>query len=271
MNPFALRSSNSGVVLSLSAMMAVLGVLIAMAWITEQRREDRFSVLDPDQRQRLLAGTGTAGVAAENEKLQQRVRSLQQTVEDLQKKKTDLENAMSQGSEHTKVLNANLQDTKLLAGLTEVVGPGVVVTLRDRPRAKIDAPASPQNMDPEAEIIHDYDVLRTVNELWNAGAEAIAVNGNRIVSRTSIRCVGTVIHVNDQPVAPPIMVEAIGDPKTLLGAMNMRGNALEELRQVDEAMASVESAKLMKLPPYSGPQTRRWAKLPEETKEKGSK
>jgi uncharacterized protein YlxW (UPF0749 family) len=199
MNPFALRSSNTGILLSLSGMMAVLGVLIAMAWITEQRREDRFSVLDPDQRQRLLVGTGTAGVAAENEKLQQRVRSLQ----------------------------------------------------------------------PEAEIIHDYDVLRTVNELWNAGAEAIAINGNRVVSRTSIRCVGTVIHVNDQPVAPPITIEAIGDTKTLLGAMNMRGNALEELRQVDEAMASVEPAKLMKLPAYSGPQTRRWAKLPEEAKSKG--
>ena len=175
---------------------------------------------------------------------------------------------MSQGNKETELLNANLQDTNVMAGLTEVVGPGILVTLRDRPRAKIDAP-SLHNMDPEAEIIHDYDVLRTVNELWNAGAEAIAINGNRVVSRTSIRCVGTVIHVNDQPVAPPITIEAIGDPKTLLGAMNMRGNALEELRQVDDAMASVEPAKLMKLPAYSGPQTRRWAKLPEEAKSKG--
>lgn len=263
MNPFVTRLSTNSIVLPLSAMMIILGVLISVAWIPETRI-DRVATLDPDQRQRL--GSNTAAGPQENEKLQERLVQLQSTVEDLQKNKTRLENAIAEEGGKTKVLNENLQDTKILAGLTEVEGPGVVVTLRDISdvKKKIDTPKESGGFGPMDDIIHDFDVLRTVNELWNAGAEAIAVGGNRVVSRTSIRCVGAVIHVNDQPVSSPIVIQAIGDPKILASAMNLKGGVMQDLRDLEPGMVSVEPAKMIKLPAYTGPTSRKFITLPKD-------
>lgn len=275
MNPFVTRLSTNSIILPLSAMMIILGVLLSVAWIPETRT-DRVATLDPDQRQRL--GSYTVPGAQENEKLQERLIQLQATVEDLQKNKTRLENAIAEEGDKTKVLNENLQDTKVLAGLTEVEGPGVVVTLRDLSdvKKKIDTPKEPSGFSPMDDIIHDFDVLRTMNELWNAGAEAVAVGGNRIVSRTSIRCVGSVIHVNDQPVSSPIVIQAIGDPKILASAMNLKGGVLQDIRDLEPGMISVEPAKLIRLPAYTGPTTRKFVTLPKDSeqdkgKDKGSK
>jgi uncharacterized protein YlxW (UPF0749 family) len=106
-----------------------------------------------------------------------------------------------------------------------------------------------------------------VNELWNAGAEAVAVAGNRIAPRSSIRCVGSVIHVNDQPVSSPLVIEAIGDPKVLASAMNLKGGAMQELRDLDPGMVQVDIAKKLKLPAYTGPTSRKYVTVPKESKD----
>lgn len=266
MNPFSTRLSGNSMIVPLSAMMIILGILLSVAWIPDSKRNDRLSTLDPDQRARI--GSTSTTQAEESVKLQERVQQLQATVEDLQKQKTSLENAMTDESSKIKVLNENLQDTKALAGLTEVMGPGVVVTLRDLQdvKKKIDAPKDPGGFSAMDEIIHDLDVMRTVNELWNAGAEAIAVGGNRIVPRSSIRCVGSVIHVNDQPVTSPVRIEAIGDPKILASAMNLKGGVLQDIRDMEPGMITVEPVDTLKLPAYTGPTSRKFVTVPKESK-----
>ena len=64
--------------------------------------------------------------------------------------------------------------------------------------------------DPSAYNISDSDLQMVVNALWSAGAEAIAVNGNRLVATSSIRAAGETVVVNFRPLSPPYKVEAVG-------------------------------------------------------------
>ncbi len=78
-------------------------------------------------------------------------------------------------------------------------------------------------------LIHDEDLLKLVNELKAAGAEAITVNEQRVVASTEIRCAGPTISVNNNRISPPYVIQAIGDPAGLESALKMRGVALLKL------------------------------------------
>ncbi|WP_296137579.1 DUF881 domain-containing protein [uncultured Tessaracoccus sp.] len=99
-----------------------------------------------------------------------------------------------------------LEAAELSSGAIDVRGPGVVVTVDDAP----DATAS------EGRIL-DSDLALLVNGLFEAGAEAVAVNGRRITTRTPIRSAGAAITVDYVSLSPPYRVEAIGDEKQLPG------------------------------------------------------
>ncbi|MGE5599484.1 MAG: DUF881 domain-containing protein [Bacteroidota bacterium] len=141
-------------------------------------------------------------------------------------------------------LQAEMQRTLVLAGLTPVSGPGVVITIDDSSR-----PARPGE-DPEFFLIHDEDLLRTVNELRAAGAEAIAINGQRIVGSTAIRCVGPNILINTHQVAPPYVIEAIGEQNDLMQT-NMRGGVLDFLRSFGYK-AEIVAKDQIDIPAYTG-------------------
>lgn len=128
------------------------------------------------------------------------------------------------GQSDIKALQEELVKARILAGLVEVKGPGVVVEMNDAQ----DSVGAGQ--DPNLFIIHDTDILAVVNELCAGGAEAISINGQRIVARTEIRCVGPVITVNGTRIAPPIKIQAIGDPNVLEPALKMRGGVVDNLK-----------------------------------------
>ena len=83
-------------------------------------------------------------------------------------------------------------------------------------------------LNPSDLLIHDLDVLSIVNELKNAGAEAIDVNGKRIVSTTSIMCDGNVITINGEKVSSPFIINAIGLPEQM-ATLKRSGGYLEKL------------------------------------------
>ena len=108
------------------------------------------------------------------------------------------------------------------AGQAAVRGPGVRVRMADPPATAGPAggsgqPRAPQPPDPAR--IHDHDVAELVNVLWAAGAEAVAVGGVRLTATTAIRSAGTTILVGFRPLDSPYVVEAIGDPARLAGAL----------------------------------------------------
>lgn len=95
---------------------------------------------------------------------------------------------------------------ELVAGTGAVTGPGLRVVVED-------APASGGR--PPANRVLDRDLQALVNALWAAGAEAVAVNGQRLTAQSAIRQAGDAILVNFAPVHSPYVLEAIGEPVSL--------------------------------------------------------
>ena len=153
---------------------------------------------------------------------------------------------MMEGQDKLDVLQAELQKARILAGLTEVEGPGVSVEMNDSTR-----PAQP-GQDPNVFLIHDDDVQKVVNALFAAGAEAISVNGHRLITTSEIICAGNVIIVNGARIAPPIKILAIGNPETLEAGLKMRGGVVDSL-VLWGIEVKVKIEEKVTLPAYSGP------------------
>lgn len=183
------------------------------------------------------------------EDLQRLVQEHQTEIRSLRAKITEYEESISSQRGSTAILNQELQDLKLKAGLTEVEGPGLLMTLRDSPRASF---SSSGEWHPG--LVHDTDLRGIVNELWIAGAEAISIGGQRCVGWTGIRCVGNVIQVNGQSVEAPYEIKAIGDPDVLDSALNMPGGILDGpdgLRELQ--MVEMQKMQELRVEAYSGP------------------
>jgi uncharacterized protein YlxW (UPF0749 family) len=108
-------------------------------------------------------------------------------------------------------------------------------------------------------IIHDVDIQAVLNELRAAGTEAIAINDQRVVSTTAVRCVGGVVNVNGLATnASPVRIKAIGDPDTLVSALTMAGGIQNQFP--DAAMFSIDKAASLTLPAFAGAMPLRYAK-----------
>ncbi|HHY35320.1 MAG TPA: DUF881 domain-containing protein [Firmicutes bacterium] len=127
------------------------------------------------------------------------------------------------GLSREQALREELSKARILAGLADVKGPGVIVQMTDSKKP------SSAGQDPNVYLIHDDDVRAVVNELFSAGAEAVSINGQRFVATTEIRCAGPVFMINGVRIAPPIEIRAIGDPETLDSALHLRGGVIDNL------------------------------------------
>ena len=165
----------------------------------------------------------------------------------------DEEQQAAAGREATQALGAELARMRALAGLTPVHGPGVVVIITDSKRSL--RPGE----DPNLVLIHYSDVHSVVATLLAAGAEAVAVNGERVVGTTGISCVGTTILCNARRMAPPYRIAAIGDPAALRAAATARGGALDELRAFGFPVSVVVQTDI-RLPAYAGTFEHRFAR-----------
>lgn len=96
-------------------------------------------------------------------------------------------------------MSDQLKRSEVLAGLTEVEGEGIILTLTDSTWQTDSNTVEGK----ELLLIHDGDLRQAISELAAAGAEAYSINGQRVISTTPIRCVGPVITVNEQKMAPP--------------------------------------------------------------------
>ena len=105
----------------------------------------------------------------------------------------------------------NLRD---VTGLSTVIGAGMRVTLTDAPRT-VEVPG----LDPNVLVVHQQDIQAFVNALWSGGAQAITLQGERLISTTGIKCVGSTVVLDGVPYSPPYVIEAVGDPTTLDAAL----------------------------------------------------
>lgn len=127
------------------------------------------------------------------------------------------------------IIDIFLQDIKLnkmLSGQTSLNGPGIVIKMYDNPEERI------IGFDLNDDIIHDADILNILNDLKIAGAEAISVNGERVIATSELQCNGPTIRINGRRYATPFTIKVIGDPKLLYASVNAPGTYGDLLKSV---------------------------------------
>ncbi|TXL63052.1 DUF881 domain-containing protein [Aeromicrobium terrae] len=169
------------------AWVAVLIVLFAiiMTAAAVQTREDR------------------PATELERRTLAQDIEARRQVLESRQSTASELRDEVESLRASAARVDPRTEDLRLVAADVPAEGPGIVAT----------ASGSPDDV--VGGRISDNDLQLLVNGLWYAGAEAIAVNGNRLGSLSSIRTAGDAITVNFRSIGPPYTVIALGDPDTL--------------------------------------------------------
>jgi uncharacterized protein YlxW (UPF0749 family) len=98
-------------------------------------------------------------------------------------------------------------------GLTELIGPGLTVTLTDAPRGPDGR--YPAGVEPDALVVHQQDMQSVLNALWAGGAEAVSVAGQRVLTTSAVRCIGNTLLLHGRTYSPPYQISAIGDPKRM--------------------------------------------------------
>jgi uncharacterized protein YlxW (UPF0749 family) len=177
---------------------------------------------------------------------------LQAEVEVLERQVRDYQAALTEGRGLSEAMIKELQHLRAVLGLTTLDGPGVRVVLT--PGAAPPAGILP----PEVQA---QDVAGLANELWSGGAEAIAINGVRILATTPIRQVETRIVISGMALAAPFRVEAIGDSEAMRAALAIRGGFVEGLRSVG-LRVDVQEQKQLRLPARPRAEQFRYAEPP---------
>lgn len=188
-----------------------------------------------------------AQVLRMKEKYETQYRELENAQNELEKVRQQITNNNGDLEE----LENKIKKDNLLLGNTNVSGNGVVITLTDGQTDSV-------LLEPENLIIHAENVLAVVNELKNAGAEAISINGQRVVNTTAIPCDGNVIIVNGSKISSPIEISAIGLPE-MLSTLNRAGGTLERFKNYGKGV-DFKKNNNVKIPKYSGVITFKYAK-----------
>ncbi len=129
--------------------------------------------------------------------------------------------------------------------MTDVIGQGIIIT--------IDNPPSDPNSSSEYDVVNHYhEIVMIVNELNAAGAEAISINDQRIISISEIRNAGNAINVNNIPQTVPIVIKAIGKKSALDGALTGRYGKVTELRTYYQVLVDVKTMDEIIIPRYHG-------------------
>ena len=132
------------------------------------------------------------------------------------------------------LMNEELDYLKVISGYSSIVGSGVVITIKDSER-ELSSGETPNDL-----LVHDIDILRILNDLKKAGSKGIAINGERVLPTSEIKCSGATITVNKTTYGQPFIIEAIGDTESLMASINAPQSYAGLLRSVYGIYINIE-------------------------------
>ena len=148
----------------------------------------------------------------------------------------------------------------LAAGRVAVTGPGLTISMSD---ASPTAPR-PDWVTNDMLVVHQQDLQAVINALWAGGAEAMTLQGQRVISTSAFRCVGNVLWLHGRHYSPPYVVQAIGDPQALRRAV-LESDAVERYLEYVDGLGlgwSLETSPELELPAYEETVELRYASVP---------
>jgi uncharacterized protein YlxW (UPF0749 family) len=229
------------------------GALLSTRW--QAQPEANLAIQSPITRQ-----SEPEIVAATISRLEAEQAELKARIADMRRRIGEMQNRSAQGAPSQNEVSGRIEQARIGSGMTALEGKGIVATLNDSADTTV-----PPNEDPANYIIHDYDLRDVLNALWAAGAEAISLNGERLVSTSSLYCVGTTILCNATRLSPPYEMHAIGDPEALAAAVR-NAPQMEKLNQralIYDIPITVEQHERVEVPAYSGSVVFRHAEVEE--------
>lgn len=163
-----------------------------------------------------------SALSSANEKLDDAKRELASK----ERKIEQYQEAASKGGKLGQIIQKDINQAKMLAGLTAAQGAGIVITLND---SKVRNEQG--DMNENYFVIHDSDILLVINELRASGAEAISLNDQRVIATSEIRCAGPVLSINNTRTSAPFRIKAIGNAIDMENALKMRDGVVDALQQ----------------------------------------
>ena len=162
----------------------------------------------------------------------------QATIADLQRANLQAEQDLTALQATTATETAQVRRLQIRTGYLPVHGEGVRITV-----------ANPSGIDPN-DAVRDEDLAKLVDGLWHAGAEAIAINNQRLTALSPIRNSGPAIHVNTRPLTAPYTIAAIGDTRTLQAKLLASDHGAEFFSLADQLgfRYSVQNVEQLSLP-----------------------
>ena len=196
-------------------------------------------------------GTTVSTNQTENE-LRDQVLKMKEKYEDsyakLQEAEAELETvreSVTNNNDELKSLEEEIKEASTLLGLTDVQGQGVTITVTE-------STAIANVLNAEDFIVHNTDLLSIVNELKNAGAEAISINDQRVVSTTYFAYINSsFIQINGERVTSPYTIKAIGDPDYLKSSLVGTGGYAEKIETWGQEI-EIEEKKNITISKYDG-------------------
>lgn len=131
-------------------------------------------------------------------------------------------------------IDAEIEQLKLFSGLKNIEGPGIRIIIADNEEKQV-VGSSIQD-----DIIHDSEIQILLNDLKNAGAEAISINGERVIYKSEVKCGGPIIRINGKSSANPFVIDVIGEPKMLYSSVTAKESFGWTLKEVYNKKVEVE-------------------------------
>ena len=213
------------------SLLTIMCIGIGFILVTQLRTYETISSdvgnLSAEERSVVIIGLIDRNNAAERE------------IASLQAQNADYERTTSNGTSNLQKLVDDLTRLRAQSGAVQVRGTGVLITVDYALRAA--------------------DVMALINEIRNASAEAIAINNQRIVTRTTIDEENGVLLVDGIPQAPPYQIAALGDSNTLMGALNRIGGLLKIWNEIDGVSVRIEASDNLILPRITTPAAFKYA------------
>ena len=179
------------------------------------------------------------------EQINEKLNDVNLKIDDYNKKNND-NNATSE------LIDNELKQANKLLGKTDVKGEGIILTLTDNENKKYNS----------------LNLLELVNQLYSAGAEAISINGQRIINTSDIVDIGnTYIMINSKVVASPYIVKVIGNQTYLQSALTLKGSGFKEIYEKSGYDISLESKNNIEISKFNGNIELKYSKSIEENKE----
>jgi uncharacterized protein YlxW (UPF0749 family) len=220
----------------------LFGLLVTLQWRTQAERSE-LSV-----RYNAPLVDAARALQLEQDKLKADLAALRVQLDEIQRN-----SSTQSGAERE--LQSRIDELRASAGLTPLSGDGVAIQLDDARNVSL------TSRDVDKSICHATDLTDILNTAWKGGAEAIAVNDERIVNSSSVYCVGSTIMVNGTLMSPPFNINAIGPQNSLLGAFD-DPNQLQDIKQRRDVQGlgfRVTRASAIHVPAYSGALNIRYA------------